>query len=340
MKEGTENKLKFKQLQRRLGLRLWQARGLLDTLWAFCKANCPAGDIGRFTNEEIAIGLDWEGDHDALVDALVATRWLDEHDLHRLIVHDWHEHCEDTVHKLLARNVALFACGRMPSLARFEKSSRTQIVDMYRVRYGDGVADGSQETPENARERPETPGDARKRQKTPQPKPIPKPKPIPSQAITITGPKPKPTRVSASNGDSRADSPSHTPEDFLPDGDEQDHAPSEPPFPLNCVDIDRAATRAADLARRVPPQNLGHAKVLCRLAIAEQTTLSESFLADALEALRHNRSRNGPQAHFWAVCASKAREELGIDLRSFLRRIPVPSELLAEVRPRVEADTS
>jgi hypothetical protein len=45
MKSGTESKLKFKQLQRRFDLALWQAHGLLDTLWEFTKSNAPAGDI-------------------------------------------------------------------------------------------------------------------------------------------------------------------------------------------------------------------------------------------------------------------------------------------------------
>ena len=93
MKSGTTEKLKFKKLQRRLKLKLWQCAGLLESLWMFTTNNAPAGDIGRHSNEDIAAALEWEDDADALIEALVETRWLDSDDVHRLLVHDWEEHC-------------------------------------------------------------------------------------------------------------------------------------------------------------------------------------------------------------------------------------------------------
>lgn len=161
MKSGTENKLKFKQLQRRLDLPLWQARGLLDTLWNFVATNCPAGDLGRFTDEEIATGIDWRGDAQELIQAFLDARWVDSNPdpRVRLLVHDWPEHCEDTVHKALARRVDLFANGQMPNLSRFEKKVRPQLLKAYELKYGKEVvknggafrnAHERQETPENA----------------------------------------------------------------------------------------------------------------------------------------------------------------------------------------------
>src|SRR5690606_20033254 len=128
MKSGTESKLKFKQLQRRLDLALWQARGLLDTLWNFVAHNCPAGDIGRFTDEEIGIGIDWREDASELLQTLVSVRWLDEDAHCRLKVHDWPEHCEDAVHKALARSTDIFADGTIPKLSRFSEKERPQFI--------------------------------------------------------------------------------------------------------------------------------------------------------------------------------------------------------------------
>jgi len=92
MKSGTTELMKFKRLQRRLGEPLRGTVGLLELLWLGTCRNCPQGDIGRFTNVEIAILCDWDGDHDELISALVECGWLDECIVHRLVVHDWPTH--------------------------------------------------------------------------------------------------------------------------------------------------------------------------------------------------------------------------------------------------------
>jgi hypothetical protein len=93
MKVGTMDLLKFKRLVRRLKESNRGVVGLLEMLWAGVAKNCPRGDIGRFCNEDIAVMVDWDGDADDLVAALVECRWLDEDDECRLVVHDWADHC-------------------------------------------------------------------------------------------------------------------------------------------------------------------------------------------------------------------------------------------------------
>ena len=90
---------KFKRLQRLLKLRRWEATGLLQALWHMTGEHAPRGDIGRWTNEEIADGIEWwdRGDPDDLIAALVQCRWLDEHPEHRLVVHDWPDHADRAV---------------------------------------------------------------------------------------------------------------------------------------------------------------------------------------------------------------------------------------------------
>lgn len=125
MKAGTENKLKFKQLKSRLGLREWQCGGLLDALWRFTRMNAPDGDLSRFTPEEIAVGIDWSDSPEQLLSALVNCRWLDAVE-GRLLVHDWWEHAEDSVHRQLAKAGILFACGRVPKLHKLEQKDRAK----------------------------------------------------------------------------------------------------------------------------------------------------------------------------------------------------------------------
>jgi len=93
MKSSTPDLLKFKRLQRRLGVSVPCVCGLLELLWISTSKNAPQGDIGRFTNEEIAIGCYWDGDPDLLVESLLECGWLDSSEEHRLVVHDWAEHC-------------------------------------------------------------------------------------------------------------------------------------------------------------------------------------------------------------------------------------------------------
>lgn len=103
MKSDTPDSMKFRRLQRRLGISKCQTVGHLELLWLATAKNAPAGDIGRFTNEEIAIECDWEGDHDAFVDSLVECGFLDHHGECRLVVHDWADHCPTYVRGLLMR---------------------------------------------------------------------------------------------------------------------------------------------------------------------------------------------------------------------------------------------
>ena len=104
MKHQTPDSMKFKRLQRRLGESKRGIAGLLELLWISVQVNTPQGDIGRFSNEEIAIECDWPGDPELLVTALVETGWLDECDVNRLLVHDWKEHCPGWVRRQLARH--------------------------------------------------------------------------------------------------------------------------------------------------------------------------------------------------------------------------------------------
>lgn len=295
MKDGTENRLKFKQLQRRLGLTLWQVNGLLETLWRFVRLNAPRGDIGRFSNEEIAIGIDWEDDHDALVTTLVETKWLDASEEHRLVVHDWWDHCEDSVHTALAKKIDTFADGRFPKLTRITKTDRNAIERRYKQKYSKEELENGRAF-QNALERSETPENA-----------------------CLAKAKPSQTKPYQGQGQYEDSSPS--PVDFCPDSEEQAETKSElPEQDTSTVDWGKVEYEALRISKVVPPTNASHVKFYMRLAVACQLVFGDGFIPDALQAVKANKSRAGPQRHFSGVVSGKAEEEFSIpDVYAFLR---------------------
>ncbi len=103
MKAGTTELLKFKKLVRVLGESTRSVVGVLELLWQGTAKNAPAGDIGRHTNDEIAILCDWQESPRKLVDALIETGWIDTCETHRLVVHDWSMHAPNYIKGNLQR---------------------------------------------------------------------------------------------------------------------------------------------------------------------------------------------------------------------------------------------
>lgn len=92
MKLGATDSIKFKKLKRLLKIPYWQVVGLLESLWMFTERDAPQGDIGRYTDEDIAASIEWDGDAGDLVKALVECNWIDRSEQQRLVIHDWTDH--------------------------------------------------------------------------------------------------------------------------------------------------------------------------------------------------------------------------------------------------------
>lgn len=101
MKRGTVDHPKMLRLAKLLGIERWGAVGIMESLWHFTARHAIQGDIGRWPNEEIAEGIGWLGDPDKLMNALVTSRWIDTCANSRLVIHDWSDHCDDSVRKTL-----------------------------------------------------------------------------------------------------------------------------------------------------------------------------------------------------------------------------------------------
>jgi hypothetical protein len=114
-----------------MDLPLWQAVGLLESLWLLTGREAPRGDLGKLSNEDVALAIDYRGDEDALIDALVSCGWIDRDPEARLAVHDWADHADDAVHMRLARRREYFVGGRAPKLTRLTAKERETAQEFY-----------------------------------------------------------------------------------------------------------------------------------------------------------------------------------------------------------------
>lgn len=97
MKVGAKDHIKVKRLKRALGIPLYQAVGILETLYQVCASSADDGGIGRYCDEDIALELEWEGEPSKLIQALLASGLMDECQTNRLMVHDWLDHAPDFI---------------------------------------------------------------------------------------------------------------------------------------------------------------------------------------------------------------------------------------------------
>ena len=116
MKRESFDHPKMKTLARTLRVPIYAANGITARLWWFTSQYAPAGDIGRFTDDDIteAVGFDLDRSKE-LVESLQKAGFIDYSQSHRLVIHDWAEHCEEAVHAKLARRGELFADGSEPN---------------------------------------------------------------------------------------------------------------------------------------------------------------------------------------------------------------------------------
>ncbi len=120
MKKEAVGHTKMKRLCRRLNLQTWQAVGLMELIWQITASETPEGDIGRLSDEDIALAIDYRGDEKVMIGALVDAGWVDQDPIFRLVIHDWFDHCPDYVHLHVARTKRYFV--------RTNKNSPTEVV--------------------------------------------------------------------------------------------------------------------------------------------------------------------------------------------------------------------
>lgn len=133
MKRTAIDHPKILRLAKLLKVQHCHAVGIMECLWQFTAKHATRGDIGKWTNAEIADDIGWPSeDADRLVKALISCRLVDENEPHRLVVHDWPDHCEDSVHMMLSRKIEHFADGARPSMSRLPKLERDSLDAEYK----------------------------------------------------------------------------------------------------------------------------------------------------------------------------------------------------------------
>jgi len=133
MKRGTIANKKTAFLADLLDVELLHAVGVLEALWHWTADQCPTGGLEGASDRVISTGVRWHGDASLLVNSLRKAGWLDAHDFHRYVVHDWTDHADGTVHNHLAREGRLFWNGRMPSTAGLNSSERSEAEGRLRA---------------------------------------------------------------------------------------------------------------------------------------------------------------------------------------------------------------
>ncbi len=130
MKRGTPRHPKIERLAEFLEIELYAAGGLLEFLWHFAAEFAPSGNIGKHTNRAIARAVCWRGDEFQLIEALLTCGWIDKKD-EQIVIHDWHEHADDSVHMKLARAREYFFDGSAPRLNRLPRKEREDAEGFY-----------------------------------------------------------------------------------------------------------------------------------------------------------------------------------------------------------------
>jgi hypothetical protein len=94
---------KFAQLKARLGLPKGATLGYLECLWHFTGRFCPQGNLGKYEDSAIEAWAEWPGEPGAMIAAMIESRWIDHDDVHRLLIHDWHQHADKATKNALKR---------------------------------------------------------------------------------------------------------------------------------------------------------------------------------------------------------------------------------------------
>jgi hypothetical protein len=111
---------KTRRLARNLGVPEPYAVGLLHYLWWWCHRYASTGDLSAYTAEDLADGLEWEGDPDTLLTALVTAGFLDQ-TATGYAVHDWYEYAGRLVEQKEARRAQT-----RERVARYRSQQTTQ----------------------------------------------------------------------------------------------------------------------------------------------------------------------------------------------------------------------
>jgi hypothetical protein len=113
-KRGTLDHQKNFQLATALGIPECYSLGVLDSIWEWAGHYRPHGELTGVSPSFIARAIHYPGNGDELFQILIDVRFIDQLADGRLLIHDWPEHSENSVHQYLKNRGELFADGTPP----------------------------------------------------------------------------------------------------------------------------------------------------------------------------------------------------------------------------------
>jgi hypothetical protein len=117
-KRGILEHPKTLDLAARLDIMAPYAVGLLEVFWQWVAKYHPTGDISGTRPRLMASSIRYAGNPEDLWQALIDCGWI-EVQPDQAMVHDWSEHADDTVRKLLLRRNETFADGSEPYARKY-----------------------------------------------------------------------------------------------------------------------------------------------------------------------------------------------------------------------------
>lgn len=108
MKIAARTHPKLYDLCERLQCSRPAAIGYLELLWGGTSEHAPQGDVGKYTDGAIARWCDWDGEPEAFIRAMIDSKWIDENEEHRLVIHGWQEHAPNFVRAKLKKTGKTF----------------------------------------------------------------------------------------------------------------------------------------------------------------------------------------------------------------------------------------
>ena len=122
---------KTKKLARLLDVSLPAAVGYLHYLWWWALDFAQDGDLDKFDAEDIADAMQWDGEAEKLIEALISSGHIDD-TKHGLHIHDWAEYAGKLLERRAkdrARKRAAAEAAGVPGSKRKSSKGKSEEVD-------------------------------------------------------------------------------------------------------------------------------------------------------------------------------------------------------------------
>lgn len=283
MKSQAHHHVKTKRLKQALGIPQFQAVGILESLWQLAIDCADEGNVGKFSDEEIAAYMEWpEESASVLIGALLSAGYLDKCGQYRLVVHDWLDHCPTYIKERIRKRQAR------------KQRKQTTCAPLGPDKNGQGGTDGDDEG---------------------QPRDLPPlvpsiPNPTQPSLLKID----TPHRVQSQQGETPQEGSDFDHEKSTGPVEECAHTDSPPPRCPRTPAGDRLASKAGYRGDdRWPFERAA--------ALVAAGHLTEAEVADAAEGCRQCEPTN-PPAYFWALVQRATAKRIP-DLNALARLVMV-----------------